>query len=218
VNITKQDLLNSLSKLDVNDDAAWTDDGLPLVEAVQGLSGDDTITRKDITDNALGFDRDVARNALSARDELTHVEAQENVAASDLDEVLAHQEPEAPAPSTDEVLGMSIDERRAQLVDVVARRKQQIEDIEASMQRGRARREELVVLLDKATLALEAEFPPLRHADTVRQWLDSEAAKRAGRQGQHTFVVPASPIDESMRRSVGYGHRRVQVPSVATHG
>lgn len=50
-------ILEALGTFDVKDDSYWTGDGLPLVEAVQHLAGDLTVTRASITDAAPGFSR-----------------------------------------------------------------------------------------------------------------------------------------------------------------
>ena len=51
------DLLNVLKSLDPLDDTAWTDDGLPALDAVKAITGDAKITRKSINDVALGLTR-----------------------------------------------------------------------------------------------------------------------------------------------------------------
>jgi len=53
-------ILEALSKLDTNNDNHWTADGLPRIETVRMLSGDQTITREQITAEAPDFSRSAA--------------------------------------------------------------------------------------------------------------------------------------------------------------
>jgi len=50
----------ALMHLDPTDDAQWTSDGLPLVEVVRGLTGNETLTRKEISEADPAFCRDNA--------------------------------------------------------------------------------------------------------------------------------------------------------------
>ncbi len=50
----------ALMHLDPTDDAQWTSDGLPLVDVVRGLTGNQELTRKEITDVDPEFCRDKA--------------------------------------------------------------------------------------------------------------------------------------------------------------
>ena len=53
-------ILEALSKLDTNNDNHWTADGLPRIETVRMLSGDQSITREQITAEAPDFSRSAA--------------------------------------------------------------------------------------------------------------------------------------------------------------
>ena len=53
-------ILEALSKLDTNNDNHWTADGLPRIETVRMLSGDQGITREQITAEAPDFSRSAA--------------------------------------------------------------------------------------------------------------------------------------------------------------
>lgn len=53
-------ILEVLSKLDTNNDNHWTADGLPRIETVRMLSGDQSITREQITAEAPDFSRSAA--------------------------------------------------------------------------------------------------------------------------------------------------------------
>jgi hypothetical protein len=50
----------ALKQLDPKDDNQWTADGLPRIDAVRTLVGDQTISREDVNAAALGFNREAA--------------------------------------------------------------------------------------------------------------------------------------------------------------
>lgn len=50
----------ALQTMDPEDDAQWTSDGLPLVDVVRGLTANETLTRKEISEADPGFCRDSA--------------------------------------------------------------------------------------------------------------------------------------------------------------
>lgn len=50
-------IIEALSQFDTNEDSYWTEDGLPLLEAIHHLTGDETITRQMVTELAPGFSR-----------------------------------------------------------------------------------------------------------------------------------------------------------------
>lgn len=53
----------ALAKLDPMEDAHWTDDGLPRLDAVAAALGAESVQRKAVTDAAPGFNRDKAIDA-----------------------------------------------------------------------------------------------------------------------------------------------------------
>lgn len=58
----------ALAQLDPANDAHWTDDGLPRIDAVAAITGNQFVKRKDITDAAPGYTRDSALEELTAPD------------------------------------------------------------------------------------------------------------------------------------------------------
>lgn len=61
---TPEQIQKALSSLDVNNDNHWTADGLPRLETVKLLSGDQSITRESVTSAAPGFSRASALQAV----------------------------------------------------------------------------------------------------------------------------------------------------------
>lgn len=54
----------ALQQVDPMNDAQWTSDGLPLVDVVRELTGNELLTRKEITDADPGFCREEAQQSL----------------------------------------------------------------------------------------------------------------------------------------------------------
>jgi len=211
VKITKAELLETIAKLGPHTEADWTAEGLPSVDRVRDLALDDTITREDITLNANGFDREVAASALLARDEVTADDQTKLDGAKPLGEAAAAAAESVSALSAAPGEDQTDDERRVALQAAVNAAVEDLGEFDVALSKQRQMRDAMVARVDEAKKALEAEFPPLRHADIVQQWLASEARKRMERGGR-----PAD-IDQRFRRPTGYGNRRPSVPPVATH-
>lgn len=60
------DILEALAALDVSNDEQWTTDGLPKVDAVASLVGNDKLKRSDILEASPDFNRDVAKAAVES--------------------------------------------------------------------------------------------------------------------------------------------------------
>lgn len=212
--ISKTELLDAVSKLDVASDADWTAEGLPSVERVQDLSLDETITREDLTMQANGYDRDVAKGAAEAKSEVDADDQTKLEAAKPIGEAISNAKEAmdklADATGTSE---QSAEERRANLTLALATATQDLADFDLALSRQRQMRDSMLALVDNAKKALEAEFPPLRHADIVKQWHESEAQKRLER----SVTGAKSALDQKFVRPTGYGNRRPAVPAVETH-
>lgn len=50
-------IIDALSQFDIEDDSYWTEDGLPLLDAIQHIAQDETITREMVTTAAPGYSR-----------------------------------------------------------------------------------------------------------------------------------------------------------------
>jgi hypothetical protein len=105
-----------LSKLDAGTDEHWTSDGQPKVEVIHQLSGDSTITRKQIIDAAPNF----TRTQLS----------------------LVVEPPVAPAPSKEKVKRER--ERMDEIKDAVADLDQQIAERQAQRMRLVAEADDII--------------------------------------------------------------------------
>lgn len=68
---TPEQIKNALSSLDVGNDNHWTGDGLPRLDTVKMLSGDQSVTRDAVTQAAPGFTRTTAAVAPAATPAVT---------------------------------------------------------------------------------------------------------------------------------------------------
>ena len=59
---------SALSRLDPANDAQWTADGAPLMEAIKELTGDENVTRKQVIDAMPTFNRELAEKAIAAQE------------------------------------------------------------------------------------------------------------------------------------------------------
>ncbi len=81
-------ILEALSKLDTNNDNHWTADGLPRIETVRMLAGDQGITREQITAEAPDFSRSSAAITSAETPETPAVEEQAQAEVVDYSEAI----------------------------------------------------------------------------------------------------------------------------------
>ena len=154
------DLIEILKQLDVDNDAHWTSDGLPVIDVVKGIAGRN-ITRAEITDAAKGFSRKnpiVETVAETVAPEADEEQASEVAGPSDteIDEATSEQVDEYEAALTKELAEANSDLVAAQALvrkleaamDVVIRHRtreqsnrSQAHDIQAYQASQRAQRE-----------------------------------------------------------------------------
>jgi hypothetical protein len=91
-----QKLKEALLELDPDNDEHWTEQGLPAMSAIHSITGDETISRKMVTDVAPKFNRMSALQAANFEAETTAVKSKAESAPIDTavsdDEVLADLE------------------------------------------------------------------------------------------------------------------------------
>jgi polyribonucleotide nucleotidyltransferase len=78
------ELLDVLKALDPNDATLWTDDGLPMLDAVKALTGDSKLTRSALNKVALGLTRDTVA---------TYTTAPVDASVATVEEVIVVEEP-----------------------------------------------------------------------------------------------------------------------------
>jgi hypothetical protein len=197
-------IVEGLGKLDPNNDAHWTTEGLPRVEVVQEMAGLTSLTRKEITEAGRGFDRDVARSTTDEVDDLGLEEEQQDAAQQgpEAGQEAATSPSEATAGSRAEELQVAILEKRAAIANaesVIATARGTIITVTAVLQKLEQEFNELV--------------PPLKQAEATQAWLKAEAERRAERVRQiNERGLPShfgkAQIDAVMRRPTGFGRQR----------
>lgn len=204
----KDAILKALEQLDPSNDEHWTAEGLPSLEAVGKVEGND-LTRLDLTTHANGFSRSIAADLKAGRDQRSASAQQKIDGAKSLDQLDSPDLDVADAPTDAEA-------RRIELQGNINALTEAIDEHDLAVSKAAQMREGMVKERDEAIKALHAEFPPLRAAEATRIWLDKQAEQRAERAGQQ-YVVPGgkSPIDQSFVRRTGHGHGRKQVPVFA---
>lgn len=84
---TAEDINATLGMLNPDDDGQWTSDGLPLMETMRGITGDEKLTREQVTAAAPEFSREVAARANGGEGSDKQEEARE-VTITELDEAV----------------------------------------------------------------------------------------------------------------------------------
>lgn len=171
----------ALSKLDPQNNEHWTDDGLPVTRVVQTLANEPGIKRSDINEVAPGFSR----------------------TSADPVEATGTGEPAAPEVSAS-VEGAGLGEKATfqTAFEEAEKALAQAKDVRIAAQRAEL---EAQKHRDKALTALNAAFPPLTHAQNIKQYINHEQAQRAERFG------PGSQLDAAMsaRRSRGWSRPKI---------
>lgn len=198
----------ALAQLDPAENQHWTDDGLPREGIVRKLAGDNTISRRDISEAHPGFQRNPTQPPASA----TATETQpENV------DPLSGEPVQAAQPQAEDALGddpsknegelMSEDEVRQVLEDRVKVATQALADAQQAVRDANKGVVTAQANLQKAREDLTREFPPLSQAANIKQYIASEMAQRAAMHG-HGGLAPGSQIDAAMQRGNSRGWRR----------
>jgi len=181
--VTKDQLVAALNKLDPKDDQHWTDDGMPRVDVLRALTENQTLTRTQINTLVPGFNRpsdkpvDAEADAVAAAALLTQGTPGEHAEDADLqnlrtsDDFNPAEEPEVNgegAPLTEE-----------QVKAILVRRCDQAEEaiVEAQANIRRAN-DALVEAQKRATrhkIELNRRFPPLTAEANIKAHLASHA-------------------------------------------
>lgn len=170
------DIRAALEQLDPENDEQWTGDGLPKVDAVAALVGDENVKRADIKAADENFDREAARVLKVAR--ATDPEAPEEVVA----------EPEAPQTFAQKVWA-EMERQQAELTE-----------IDQAMSKLRDRKREL----EHSISYLSGKYEQVREdrpEDSVRQYIDSQKKLREDRAARIKAINESNLPD--ILKSVG---------------
>lgn len=182
--VTKDELVLALNKLDRNDDQHWTDDGMPRVDVLRALTGNQTLNRTQINTLVPGFNRtpvDAEADAVAAAAALvaspqgtpgTHAEDDDLLNLRTSEDFNPAEEPE--------INGAGVPLTEIEVKAILVRR---VDDAEAGIVEAQAgiRRanDALVEAQKKATrhkIELNRRFPPLSAEENIKQHLASHGA------------------------------------------
>lgn len=213
----------ALQALDPQNDEHWTSDGSPRMDTLQELTGDESLTRKQVREIAPTFTRETAgqtppedpgvspeteQGATAAPPTQDDEDEQETPPVDeDDDRPEEGAEDDEAALAEEDDLTRELEEAEAELAEreaELAERRKEIDQV-------RARRDELVERRDRAKTP---------HDDTVERmnFIRRQAQLRAERAGEAQLarelamqakgLAGASALDQSMARRMGRGHDR----------
>jgi hypothetical protein len=230
-----EQILAALQKLDVNNDAHWTQDGMPRLETVRLFAGNQALTRDDITKAVPDFTRLAAYNAqqaaqaapapVAAATPETQPGAQDTPSAAP---PLADPAPPAAPPvveATQELAPLAHDiawedmtkEEQLEIVNA------ELADVERYLEVAKKQRVKLQQQRDDLLLAIDKETPKNSNQLDIKAYLASQNKLLEQRAQQirnvkkveaelgarlSDLVPKRSPIDQAMSRRTGYGRKR----------
>jgi hypothetical protein len=232
-----EQILAALQKLDVNNDAHWTQDGLPRLETVRLFAGDQTLNRDSITAADSNFTRLAAYNAAQAAQGAaapaaaapteTQPGAQDNPpaappladpvppAATVAEAPVATPEFDAPKEQVD-----FADLTKQEQLDVI---NEELADMDKYLAAAKKHQAKLQLQRDDLIIAIDKETPRHSNQHDIMAYLASQNKQLQARAQQMANVkkveselgarlsdlVPKrAPIDVSMQRRTGYGRKR----------
>ena len=208
-------ILDALKKLDVENANHWTTDGLPRLETVRMLAGNQSITREQVSLAAPGFTRTTAgfAAAVEPADSVETEEATESEPVPDSAPSAPEPapEPEPVAPTGDETLRFELTKQERVVQDLRMRIAQM--QVEFNKQRQ---------IEDDLRARFNASIPQQKAGEAIQGYLaaqraalkrryDRKAELRAkGVEVEDLKSLMKSPIDEAMARK-GKGKRPTRV-------
>lgn len=216
-------ILNALKSLDHTKDEHWTADGLPRIDVVKQIAGEQAITRDDIVAAAPTFTR--ANAAAAAPGAAPAAPAATPPVATAPTAPAAPTAPPAPAKAAAPVLRPAKGDPAA-IAEATATLKaaqDKLSEIDKYLAEGKKAREDQVRVVEASQSALDAVQPIQTNTDAIQAYLARQRATLAERgeqiaaatkfQREHGFrladLIPKrAKIDQVMARRSGYGNSR----------
>jgi hypothetical protein len=226
-------IVETLKHLDPKNDEQWTAQGLPRVEAVASLLGVEDLTRKEITEAAPDFNREVAMEVVTLAELVDDSEAEDEAAEEEealLDELAG--ESLVSVSDSESVLGTeNVESEKSQVLTteldrLEARRTEKTQEMLKAQRVAEAAKNEADRLanevnnLNRAIDRYEKADPNSSTAG-VRAYIAQQNKNRHDRMaGLRRFIEltgskptdvqnaldPRAPIDRARARRTGYGH------------
>ncbi|MFA7175014.1 MAG: hypothetical protein WC340_16700 [Kiritimatiellia bacterium] len=222
-------ILEALGKLDGNNDNHWTADGLPRIDTVKMLAGDQTLTRDSITAVSTGFNRAAALEGTAPQ---ATAQAPQEVASKGNTEPTATVAPATVQTATTEptegaVEGSTEQDEHAELHEVdheaaLAHAHAELAEAQSFLAAAQDLYDEKQRLLDDAINAREDAGAGESNADAIQGYLASqrkllEERSERGRALRDAGFTPKSlrdllptrsPIDQALARKTTRGGNR----------
>jgi hypothetical protein len=186
----------ALFLLDPKEDSQWTQDGLPLVEKVRELMGDETVTRAMISDACPDFNRE---KAATFRDESEEEETDTNKPAFEAGKI---EEGIDPIQELDQKINSLMDEKAGIENQITA----------LSRKRDFLAERQIVVRTQKDDTAERMAY--IRNQNKLRTSRGVQTRQlQEALKGTQFEISGKSPIDQSFRRKTGFGATRPTYPT-----
>lgn len=225
------DLITALGALDADDDDHWTSNGLPRVDVLKEMTGNDEITRSMIDDVAPDYVRSDRYDLSDDGGDEVQTEEQEGKAAGgdDDQEADAHQDEDEPEPAGDDPDPESVEhdkqvDEAGRILDRIEKLEAEIDQLRADADRARDKITERSQALEHARTLLTHYHRPPTQAGAVKAYQESAMrerqaiASRANASAQQLGLgalssrVGMSPLDTAMALRRGSGRSRRRSP------
>ncbi len=198
----------ALKILDPKDDLHWTAEGLPRMEVVEGLVGDSSIKRADVTNAAPEFNREEALSLVLVEPEPTP-EDSDNIPGSP-----STQEPEV----VSEEAVPDKDEAYQKLLGQAKELKEELTSLSETIKKAVDHKKGLESKLQKLEVRRLEMYPNISNGGAIREYLKSQHKIKEQRHNNLKEIMKGittndlrtmSPLDASMKRPTGYGKKKL---------
>lgn len=207
-------ILDALAKLDFGNDNHWTADGLPRLETVKLLAGDQTLTREQVRAAAPSFTRAGALGVQETRPETTPVEAEQEKPEAEQEDSSLFTDPETPVVINEPAFPLTALQEAEKALAAVGEEIAELNQGIAQLVSQRAvKYQEQAKLTHKVQTLSPAQSNQLAigaYLAAQRDALEERRRRIEALKGVDVrqFLPHVSPIDAAMARKTGYGRQR----------
>lgn len=230
--MTNPTIQEALAKLDPGNADHWTSEGLPRLDTVRALVGNQQVSREQVTLAAPGFTRAAALQQQTAAAQAAPAAAPQPEAPATTESTpsaapaaaqVAPPTVSAPAqqatpevPNAAQVEGTEASETQegpteADLRERLAEEKHRLQEIDQWLFKGNEERKKQCDKVDALINELH-KFDKSSQSDAIRGYLDRQRQMLQERAAQGGGQKQRSQLDQAMARRPGRGYTRPQVP------
>jgi len=191
---TQEQIIEALSLLDPKDDASWTEDGAPKIEAVSAILME-PITRAEIVNAAPSFSRvtlDLKRKTIESSTEETVRPSYDNYPA---------------------FLAWLSKSSISETEEVISELENDLNRISSVIDLATTERDLVKKALNQARFRVKTSFKNTSDQQAIRDYINSQNAAREKAAGVVTRNAdPRMPIDRAMTRNRSFGANRPKFP------